>query len=75
MVTMAFLSSSYAQALPLGHDPSSHIESRYSVYTDATYGTSTNGRLAYGLVSFVCLFSLAFVLGTLSLWQLLIQAN
>jgi hypothetical protein len=68
MIIMVFLSASYAQALPLGQDSSnSHRETRSSVYTDPTYGTSTNGRLAYGLVSFACLFSLAFVLGTLSM--------
>ncbi|KAF2452021.1 hypothetical protein P171DRAFT_479033 [Karstenula rhodostoma CBS 690.94] len=62
---MAFLWSSYAQALPLNRGSSgSYVEPRKdSVYTDPTYGTSTEGRLAYGLVSFVCLFSLAFVLG------------
>ncbi|KAF9739600.1 hypothetical protein PMIN01_02234 [Paraphaeosphaeria minitans] len=62
---MAFIWSSYTQALPMSHGPSkSLVQLRSdSVYTDPTYGTSTQGRLAYGLVSFVCLFSLAFVLG------------
>ncbi|KAK7188104.1 hypothetical protein DPSP01_001645 [Paraphaeosphaeria sporulosa] len=65
MVVMAFLWSSYLQSLQLSHGSSAspvHPRSN-SVYTDPDYGTSMQGRLAYGLVSFFCLFSLAFVLG------------
>lgn len=66
MILMALLWSTYAHAFPLGNDASNvHIDSRGdSVYTDPTYGTSTQGRLAYGLMSYACLFALAFVLGT-----------
>lgn len=73
----AFLLISHAQALPINHHFSeSHLDPRgHSVYTDATYGTSTEGRLAYGLVSFACLFSVAFVLGTLVMYQTLILAD
>ena len=57
----------YVQALPLreGTDAAALVPRRKSVYTDVTYGTSTEGRLSYGLVSFACLFALAFVLGKL----------
>ena len=75
MAAMVLLSwaavSRYADAMPVRREGAASLGGRArreSVYTDLTYGTSMQGRLAYGLVSFGCLFALAFVLGRLMLF-------